>query len=63
MANRSEERQHMWGSVFPGIILLAMGVIFLLNNYGFTTFDLGKLWPIFLIIPGAYMIMGLHKKG
>jgi hypothetical protein len=44
--------------ILPGIILLSLGIIFLLNNYGYMNFDIGKLWPIFLIIPGLFMILG-----
>lgn len=47
--------------VLPGIILVTLGTIFLLNNYGLTNFDIGKLWPLFLIIPGVFMILGKTK--
>lgn len=49
-------------SLLPGIFLLTLGVIFLLGNYGLVSFDIGKLWPIFLIIPGATMLWAYFKQ-
>jgi len=46
------------GRILPGIILVFLGTAFLLNNYGFTNFDIGKLWPLFIIIPGLFIILG-----
>jgi hypothetical protein len=48
------------GSQFPvaPIVLIALGVIFLLNNLALL--DLGRLlryWPVLLIAMGAYMLM------
>jgi lia operon protein LiaF len=43
--------------ILPGLILVALGMIFLLDNYGFTNIDIGRLWPIFLIIPGLYILL------
>jgi hypothetical protein len=48
--------------ILPGIILIILGAIFLLNNYGFTNFDIGKLWPLFLIVPGVFMIIGKSQE-
>lgn len=48
--------------ILPGVILVILGTIFLLNNYGFTNFDIGKLWPLFLIIPGIFIILGKTKE-
>jgi hypothetical protein len=46
----------------PGLFLLTLGIIFLLGNYGLVSFDIGKLWPIFLIIPGATMLWAYFKQ-
>jgi len=48
--------------ILPGIILVLLGSIILLNNYGFTDIDIARLWPIFLIIPGVFMLLGASKK-
>jgi hypothetical protein len=48
--------------MFPGLFLILLGTGFLLNNYGIIAFNIGKLWPIFLIIPGFFMFTGLHHK-
>ena len=42
--------------ILPGVILILLGLIFLLDNYGYTVIDIGKLWPIFLIVPGFFII-------
>lgn len=37
-----------------GIIVIGLGVIFLMNNFGFARHfvDIGKLWPLFLVAIG-----------
>jgi len=47
--------------LLQGIVLITIGAIFLLNNYGFTDFDIGKLWPLFLVIPGTFMVFRSEK--
>lgn len=37
------------------LILLAIGIFFLLENY-ITSFDIGKLWPVILIVIALVMI-------
>lgn len=48
--------------IMTGLILLSLGFIFLLNNYGFTNIDIARLWPIFLIIPGLFMLLSKQKE-
>lgn len=50
------ERNRMIG----GAVLLFLGVVFLLMNYGFLSSDFWKMWPIILIIIGAGL---LFKEG
>lgn len=38
------------------IILIGLGLLFILNNLGFYNIDLGKLWPIFLILLGILLL-------
>jgi hypothetical protein len=61
---KTENNQKKRGrsGLIPGFFLLAFGIIFLLGNYGLITFDIGKLWPIFLIIPGATMLWAYFKQ-
>lgn len=58
----NKSKKKMWGAIIPGLVLIGMGVIFLLNNYGYTTINFGNIWPIFLIIPGVYMLFGIHQR-
>jgi hypothetical protein len=44
------------GSITGGTILLMVGAIFLFD------LDWGKVWPVFLIVPGVFMLMGLYKS-
>lgn len=50
------------GSLFLPLILIAFGIIFLLNNFGKISWDvwgeLIRLWPIFLIAAGLDLILG-----
>jgi hypothetical protein len=49
---------HTYGRVYPGIWLIIIGGVFLLNNFGFIQGQAwGKLWPLFIIIPGVFMIL------
>ncbi len=56
--NSQKARRHSrYGRILPGTILLVIGLVFLLNNYGIIKGDVwGKLWPLFLIIPGLLIL-------
>lgn len=60
--NEIRLRRNKRSKVFPGIILVVLGIIFLLNNYGLTNFDIGKLWPLFLVLPGILMLFESYKE-
>jgi hypothetical protein len=48
-------------SVFPGILLILLGIVFLLPN--FMDVRVGDLWPVFLLGPGlAFFIMFTRDK-
>lgn len=49
-----EEKENR--KLLPGVVLVILGMIFLMNNYGVMYIDIGKLWPLFLIIPGILML-------
>lgn len=38
------------------IILIFLGLILILKNFGFYNIDLGKLWPVFLILFGVLLL-------
>lgn len=44
--------------VFWGIIITAIGVLFLLNNLQYLHFGFGELWPVLVIIIGFELIRG-----
>jgi len=47
------------GTLFWGGILIAGGILFLLDNMGLLPFDVWKvLWPLFLIALGAWFLFG-----
>ncbi|HVN56420.1 MAG TPA: DUF5668 domain-containing protein [Anaerolineaceae bacterium] len=46
-----------------GLILLIIGVLLLLQNLGLLSINIwGLLWPLFLILLGAFMIWGLTSR-
>jgi hypothetical protein len=53
-----QKSRYFYGRAYPGVFLIVVGVIFLLNNYGFIQGEAwGKLWPIFIILPGIFMLL------
>lgn len=48
-------------NLVPGLVLITVGVIFLLNNLGFTNLSLGRLiatwWPAILIVIGIGLLL------
>jgi hypothetical protein len=47
-----------YGGIYPGIWLIVIGIFFLLGNFGVLQGDVwGKLWPIFIIMPGLFMLL------
>ncbi|WP_374951681.1 LiaI-LiaF-like domain-containing protein [Mucilaginibacter sp.] len=51
--------------MIPGLILVAIGAIFLLNNYNVIDFHWGnllRLWPIFLIMGGVNLVFANNRS-
>lgn len=51
--------------IMPGIILVAIGAIFLLNNYNVINFHWGnliRLWPVFLIMGGINLVFAHNRS-
>jgi hypothetical protein len=48
------------GEVWLGIFIVCLGLFFLARNFGWLPHyvDLGDLWPIALIVVGAWFIFG-----
>jgi hypothetical protein len=44
--------------MFPGLALIAVGVLLLLEKLGVIERGLGTYWPVILIILGAGMLLG-----
>ena len=43
---------------YPGLILIIIGIVFLLINYGYIdTVSWGRLWPFLLIIFGLFILI------
>jgi hypothetical protein len=52
-------------SNFPGLVLVVLGALFLLSNFGLIP-HIGPLfrqwWPLILILAGVYMLMNRGRK-
>ena len=63
MENRKQNSQ---GGLIGGVILIAMGSLFLLDKMRILDFDIGDIfstwWPMFLIIPGLIMALDSGRK-
>ena len=61
---RKEEEVEVEGTVpsqtesrlLPGLILIVVGIIFLLNNF-LAWFSFGMLWPLVLVVLGIYILL------
>ena len=52
---RRNRRFYRWTQ--PGVWLIFIGILFLLSSFGVFHGEVwGKLWPLFIIIPGLFMI-------
>ncbi len=50
--------------MIPGLAVLALGVLFLLHNFGFLRFwDLRLYWPLALIAAGGYWFLDPKSRG
>jgi len=65
MANYSTKRGYQYRSLFWPVVLIGVGTIFLLNNMGIlpgiNLWNLGRLWPLVLIIIGLDLLFG-HRS-
>jgi hypothetical protein len=48
-------------NIIPAVVLIALGLLFLLNNLGYTNLSLGRLittwWPVILILVGINLLL------
>lgn len=52
----------LYGRTSTAIIMIFVGMIFLLINFGILPRDaLSKFWPVFIIIPGIFMLLNQRK--
>ncbi|MUG43894.1 cell wall-active antibiotics response protein LiaF [Paenibacillus woosongensis] len=58
-------KNDMSGRIFGGLVLIGVGVVFLLNQLGYTDISLGYLfstyWPVFLIIAGILHLVNRER--
>jgi phage shock protein C len=60
VADVSKSKKPRSGNMLTGLVLLAVGVIFLMNNLFGINWDI--MWPVLLIALGVYMIARRQKK-
>jgi len=51
--------------LIPGIILVTIGAIFLLHNFGYIQFhwyNIWRMWPIFLVIGGVNLLLAHNRS-
>ena len=59
MCGKKDDRQ---GKLTGGIILIGIGFVFLLTNWGIIP-DFWQAWPIILIVVGAALIIASRGRG
>lgn len=55
-------KESVSGKYFAGFVLLGLGILFLLTNWGIIP-SLHRTWPFILIIVGLALLLGLGGKG
>jgi hypothetical protein len=45
-------KYHRSGKLFWGMVLIALGGLILLRNFGYLEYDIIRFWPVLLIIWG-----------
>jgi hypothetical protein len=66
MSDRRDRRlaRRQWrGAELVGIVLIALGVIYLLGNLGFVNVAWSVLWPVLIIAVGAIVLYGAIRPG
>lgn len=58
----SKKSKNRDGSVYLGLIIILLGIIFLLRKW-FSWFDFEYLWPLFLILIGILILTSSKRKG
>lgn len=63
-ASKEEKNSYhgIYGRTYVGIIMIVVGTIFLLGNFGIIPKEsFGLFWPVFIIIPGVFMVLNKRK--
>lgn len=58
---RKEEKEDRHGMAIGGIIVLGIGILFLLSNLDIIP-DIGKTWPLILVVVGIALLIGAVIK-
>lgn len=46
----------------PGMVLVGLGFIFLFQSFGVLSVGWGKIWPLFILVPGVVMIVNAWRE-
>lgn len=60
---KTSKRSHGDGKIIGGTLIIVVGVIFLLSNlFPSLYLNMGKLWPLIVIVIGIGVIFGSGRK-
>lgn len=60
---RMSRRRAMRGDkLVPGLIMIGLGLIFMLQAFDVFSMDWGKIWPLFILIPGFVLIFSAWRE-
>lgn len=57
---KKKKKDKTKGTITAGFIMVGIGFVFLLSNLNIIP-DLGEMWPLFLIIVGAALLIGAFR--
>ena len=62
---RSGRRSRIaFGSLLPGLVLVVVGLVFLLDNLGFVeSWSILRFWPVILLVAGIHNLVNVRDRG
>lgn len=58
----SDSRSISNPKLVPGLIMIGLGTIFLLEALDLFSMDWSKIWPLFILVPGVFLLVNAWRE-